>query len=111
MACHINYYPGGYDDAAPAHNQAEEWNDDTRTYTCWDEAGNVTTSRPYTDAENAAADAYAQQEAAPVPITADPATVAALISQTQNATTVAQVKQALLDVLNALAGETNGTGQ
>ena len=40
----------------------EEWNDDTRTYTAWDENGTQTESRPYTAEENAAADAAATVE-------------------------------------------------
>lgn len=35
----------------------ESWDDESRTYTSYDEAGEVVSSRPYTEAENAAADA------------------------------------------------------
>ena len=40
----------------------QRWNDDTRTYTAWDEAGQQTASRAYTATENAQADAYAAAE-------------------------------------------------
>lgn len=42
----------------------EEWDDSTRTYTEYDENGQVTSSRPYTEAENAAADAAVAAEQA-----------------------------------------------
>ena len=37
----------------------ERRDDDTRTFSAWDAAGTLTTSRPYTTAENADADARA----------------------------------------------------
>lgn len=37
----------------------ERWDDATRTYTSWDQAGGLTTQRPYTAAENTDADARA----------------------------------------------------
>lgn len=41
----------------------ERWDDDSRTYTEWDETGTVVVSRPYTQAENDQADAEADQNA------------------------------------------------
>jgi hypothetical protein len=41
----------------------ERWDDDTRTYTRWDDAGGVVETRPYTDEENRAADAAAAARA------------------------------------------------
>lgn len=40
----------------------KEWNGDTRTYTQWDLAGNLVGSRPFTDSENALADAVDAKE-------------------------------------------------
>lgn len=40
----IRYYPDGA-------TKAEQYDDAAQTYTAWDEAGNVTASRPYTAAE------------------------------------------------------------
>lgn len=37
----------------------ERWNDTTRTYTAWNASGVQTSTRPYTTAENTAADAAA----------------------------------------------------
>lgn len=40
----------------------EEWDDVTRIHTVWDATGAQLSTRPYTTAENAAADAAAQQQ-------------------------------------------------
>lgn len=41
-----NYYPGGFDPAAPAQNRAEEWDSVAATYTAWDGGGVVTAGTP-----------------------------------------------------------------
>lgn len=55
------YYSQGHIESAPANNKQAEWNDATRTYTAWNEAGEVTETRSYTADENAALDAGRQQ--------------------------------------------------
>lgn len=42
----------------------ERWDDTTRTYKAWNASGQQTSTRPYTAAENAAADAALAQEQA-----------------------------------------------
>ena len=53
MAVNTRTYPGGYLPAAPAKNKAEEWNGPAGTYTAWDQAGNVTSTRALTAQETA----------------------------------------------------------
>lgn len=48
----------------------EWWDDATRTYTEYDETGTVVSTRPYTDEENAQADAEAEQDAKITDLTA-----------------------------------------
>lgn len=57
MTQHTVYSPGGYDPAKPYGNAVEQWDDTARTVTDF-RAGQAVT-RPYTTAENAAADAAA----------------------------------------------------
>jgi hypothetical protein len=54
MSRHENYRDGVLTDL---------WDDDTRTYTRWDDAGAVVETRPYTEQENQAADAAAAAHA------------------------------------------------
>lgn len=65
----------------------EEWDDSTRTYTEYDENGQVTGSRAYTEGENAAADAAIlaeQEQAEQVKLTADTvAVVRAMVATAQ----------------------------
>jgi hypothetical protein len=53
------YHPGGFLPTAPAGNEHERWDDATSTYTAWDQSGVQTTTRAYTAAETAAAQAAA----------------------------------------------------
>lgn len=52
MALVVRYYPGGYSAAAAQHNQAEQWDGGTGTYTAWDTQGAQTASRAFTAAES-----------------------------------------------------------
>lgn len=51
------YGPGGYISTHPSGNMLRRDDDITRTVTTWDAAGVVTSTRPYTAAENTTADA------------------------------------------------------
>lgn len=55
----IRYYEGGLLPAAPAQNKAEQWDDQAQTYTAWNSAGAVTSTRAYTADEVVAAGATA----------------------------------------------------
>ena len=75
----------------------ERRDDTTRTVTTYDESGQVTGARPYTTAENAAADAAAAQ-------TALAATAAQLT--TDAAADEAKIAQAIADLLTLLGNDT-----
>ena len=74
--------------------------DTTRTVTTYDEEGNVTSTRPYTEAENAAADAAAL-------IAAEQANAATLT--TDAGTDLPKIEQAIADTL-ALLGPNDQEG-
>ena len=74
--------------------------DDTRTVTTYDESGNVTATRPYTEAENAAADAAAQAAA----LQANAVTLT-----TDAGTDLPKIEQAIADTL-ALLGPNDQAG-
>ena len=49
---HVRYHIGGHDPEHPSENRAEEWDDETRTYTAWHKSGRCRRRRPYTKAEH-----------------------------------------------------------
>lgn len=49
------YHPGGFDDTAPAHNRAEQWDTAAGTFTRWDTSGVEVERRAMTPDEIAAA--------------------------------------------------------
>jgi len=97
---HTVYGPGGFDPAKPNGNVREQADDTTRTVTTWDAAGVVTSTRPYTAAENTQADTEATERAQQ--------TVAAAF-RTDTTTDLAKVQQAITD-LQTLLGDTTVTG-
>ena len=70
----------------------ERWDDTTRTYTAWDDAGTQTEQRPYTAAENAAAD----EDAVAATQTANKSTIETNLSEDLDA------MQAVIDQDNAM---------
>jgi hypothetical protein len=68
----------------------ERWDDDTRTYTRWDDGGAVVETRPYTEQENAQADA-----------------AAAAAEAIRNESATSQKLQRDMDAIQAILDETN----
>lgn len=99
----VLYYPG-------TTNIAQSWDDSTDTYTAYDQAGNVTTTRPFTAEETARAQAleaaatasnnFATVRTAATNAIASNQTFLGIASPT-NAQAVAQI-QALTRQVNAL---------
>jgi hypothetical protein len=80
MPQHTTYGVGGFDPAKPNGNAIEQWDDDTRTYSKFTAPAST---RPYTAAENTAADARAVQAATAVTRAANRATVKLIITDLQ----------------------------
>jgi hypothetical protein len=99
----------------------KQWNDATRTFTAWNAAGQQTSTRPYTAAENARADALAAAAAADQNASTIKAQVAAAITANKayvalanptTAQTTAQVKalsRQLNGVMRLLTGQLDAT--